>query len=821
MNQIYFGIVESRLDPLKLGRCRVRIIGLHTENKSELPTRDLPWATPILPITSASLSGIGDSPVGPVEGTCVAITFTDKECQFPIMIGTVPGIPSDINNFDVNVDDAETAFNPPNKDELPVNKEARNEKVADGDLYLGSMTKAQFEVFRNTVRQIESNGDYRSINKFGYIGAYQFGVQALEDLGFIRKGTWSTYRTNGNKVGDDGLGFNNPASWNGKNGVSSRIEFLGDKASQDRAFLLYAQMNYDRLRRNGVVNMDTPPEKLAGLLGIAHNQGLGAVYRHLEGNIGRDGFGTTTTSYYNKCFFAVAGNSTAELATFDNVKQPQIDRDIIAYTDGRKYDIIRSAFYKFFGGSVDSSGFRDPRGKYPLKDYLNEPDTNRLARAHKLGNTIVGIKDANRRKSIHIALSGATWSQPDIPYNAKYPFNHTYTSESGHVMEFDDTLGSERVNIHHKAGTFLEIDSNGSQTNRIVGHGCTIIEKDGIVLIEGSAHVHVAGDITIYAGNNLHVECTGDANVKAKNINARADQSANVVATNATIEGTAVATVKAPVLNLNGGAAVNIKAAVINLNGYINTNVGGGVEVPSIVSQVESDIKYTGSHNELPIINRSNEEDFTFENTEIAIANSELANAVAAPSIKSAVDEDSKIKPSTLPIVTGLCGFAPPVDIDTQLTTNFKIGNFCISNGFPFNGQHGLSGEELACNLKQLALNVAEPIFGQFNEFRPKITSGIRTARAGSTSQHEKGQALDIVFMTNYGSSNSARELHYEMAKKIRDLVQFDQLILEYTTNGAVWIHVSFSLTSKRRQVFTMNNHKVYGSGLILLKSDA
>ena len=155
MNQIYFGIVESRDDPLRLGRCRVRVVGLHTENKAELPTRDLPWATPILPITSASLSGIGDSPVGPVEGTCVALTFTDKELQFPIMIGTVPGIPSDINDFDVNVDNAETTFNPPVKDELPVNKEARNEKVADDDLYLGTLTKKQFEILRDTIKKIE------------------------------------------------------------------------------------------------------------------------------------------------------------------------------------------------------------------------------------------------------------------------------------------------------------------------------------------------------------------------------------------------------------------------------------------------------------------------------------------------------------------------------------------------------------------------------------------------------------------------------------------------------------------------------------------
>ena len=49
MNQIFYtGCVENRLDPLKLGRCQVRVVGLHTENKVELPTFDLPWAHPNL-----------------------------------------------------------------------------------------------------------------------------------------------------------------------------------------------------------------------------------------------------------------------------------------------------------------------------------------------------------------------------------------------------------------------------------------------------------------------------------------------------------------------------------------------------------------------------------------------------------------------------------------------------------------------------------------------------------------------------------------------------------------------------------------------------
>jgi len=63
----WIGVVEDRMDPEKMGRCRVRIYGYHIDSKIILPTKDLPWATPIQPITSAAISGIGSSPLGPVR----------------------------------------------------------------------------------------------------------------------------------------------------------------------------------------------------------------------------------------------------------------------------------------------------------------------------------------------------------------------------------------------------------------------------------------------------------------------------------------------------------------------------------------------------------------------------------------------------------------------------------------------------------------------------------------------------------------------------------------------------------------------------------
>lgn len=91
----WIGIVEDRHDPKKMGRCRVRIVGIHTEDKTQLPTEDLPWALPIQPITSAAISGIGSAPVGPVEGTIVVGFFMDgDDMQQPAFFGTIGGISS-------------------------------------------------------------------------------------------------------------------------------------------------------------------------------------------------------------------------------------------------------------------------------------------------------------------------------------------------------------------------------------------------------------------------------------------------------------------------------------------------------------------------------------------------------------------------------------------------------------------------------------------------------------------------------------------------------------------------------------------------------
>ena len=92
----YYGVIESRADPKQLGRVRVRVLGIHTEDKIQLPTADLPWATVLS--HDGSNSGLGTTPSFFVEGTWVLVDFFDEDMQEPYVIGGIPGIPSSLGS---------------------------------------------------------------------------------------------------------------------------------------------------------------------------------------------------------------------------------------------------------------------------------------------------------------------------------------------------------------------------------------------------------------------------------------------------------------------------------------------------------------------------------------------------------------------------------------------------------------------------------------------------------------------------------------------------------------------------------------------------
>ena len=155
-----------------------------------------------------------------------------------------------------------------------------------------------------------------------------------------------------------------------------------------------------------------------------------------------------------------------------------------------------------------SRGFSDPNSVYPK--FIDEPDVNRLARNESVANTIVKIKEDERVLDVPIARSEDTWDQPKVPYNARYPYNHVWESESGHVIEVDDTDQAERLHRYHRTGTFEEIDPNGTRVTRVVGDDYVIVDRNGFVSIDGRSVVNVGGDSRVLVQNDAHLEVRGD-----------------------------------------------------------------------------------------------------------------------------------------------------------------------------------------------------------------------------------------------------------------------------------------------------------------------
>ena len=131
----FTGVVEDRNDPEFLGRYRVRVLGIHTHDKEVLPTKDLPWAQCILPVTSPGISGLGQSPSFLVEGSWVFGYFRDGvSCQEPVVIGTVPGLPVEGANTEIGFYDPNGKFpRPGNIFEPDVSRLAVNLQEAIGD----------------------------------------------------------------------------------------------------------------------------------------------------------------------------------------------------------------------------------------------------------------------------------------------------------------------------------------------------------------------------------------------------------------------------------------------------------------------------------------------------------------------------------------------------------------------------------------------------------------------------------------------------------------------------------------------------------------
>lgn len=142
--------------------------------------------------------------------------------------------------------------------------------------------------FKQAIAIRESQGQYKLVNSFGYMGKYQFGMSALRSIG-----------------------------------IKDRNHFLNNPRLQEKAFKALLSINKAQLEdeiekfEGKVINGVKITE--SGILAAAHLGGAGSVKGYLKSNGKRkfkDGFGTSMKSYFKK----FGGYDTSNIVANMNAK---------------------------------------------------------------------------------------------------------------------------------------------------------------------------------------------------------------------------------------------------------------------------------------------------------------------------------------------------------------------------------------------------------------------------------------------------------------------------------------------------------------------
>ena len=107
----------------------------------------------------------------------------------------------------------------------------------------------------------------------------------------------------------------------------------------------------------------------------------------------------------------------------------------------------------------------------------------------------------NRALGVAGSISkGTRDGEPGDPFAATYPNNRVFQTPGGHLLEFDDTPGGERIHIWHKAGAFLEIHPDGTIVTVTPGNLYTAADGS-YTLRAASADIKIVGLWNLQAGS--------------------------------------------------------------------------------------------------------------------------------------------------------------------------------------------------------------------------------------------------------------------------------------------------------------------------------
>lgn len=187
---------------------------------------------------------------------------------------------------------------------------------------------------------------------------------------------------------------------------------------------------------------------------------------------------------------------------------------------GKRYTYAEQYLGGYSGSSERKiAGFQDPTNSFPYNEYRGLPSTNYAARG--LNGTLnqpSANNDAARRvTSVPIGGDTGTFGEPPVAYNAKYPYNKTYSTASGHLIEYDDSPDSERINIMHRTGSKFEMSAKGTVHQKNMGNYYNFTMSDSFSYTDGDYYNTAQGNINQRSTSDMVLHADGSFNIISGN----------------------------------------------------------------------------------------------------------------------------------------------------------------------------------------------------------------------------------------------------------------------------------------------------------------
>lgn len=533
--QWWIGVVEDRQDPEKLGRCKVRIFGIHTDDVSLIPTEDLPWAVSVYSVNNS------DRFSAPKEGEYVVGFFLDGDfCQAPAILGVLPGVNKANVARSKGFRDRRTLEQIKKSPKKPV---SINYTTVPGDsvnVVSGNIVDTSHGVEETAVQIIIQNtpllltAEQSLKNSLETVIGYNHVISQKE----LNQGYISLTNENVLVRGLKGLGTEINSTQARKlldldlqNSVVVTKRSLGDSA--------WNQLNDAQKAALVAISYDAGGDVDFVKTGIRDSILAGNLVRAFQLIISSDLLKTGNT-------YLVSADSKLKEAAGLFSSTPQNIINALLNDPQAAYIPMTAP------GGGKGVEISDPNTSndliaeslsYPLAEDVNERSLSSLATNEKVNNTVLKF----REKSIITANGAAnsTWSEPYPGYAAEYPFNKASETDSGHIFEFDDTPDRERIHLAHRSGSFQEWLSSGTKVEKVVKNNYKIVMSDDHLYVAGRVNIVIDSDVNLRVVGNCHLQVEnniegkisgsmnvsiGDAfNIRANSMNFDIAQTATII----------------------------------------------------------------------------------------------------------------------------------------------------------------------------------------------------------------------------------------------------------------------------------------------------